>query len=120
METGNLHSARRATITQAIRDELERQALDGAVRIDVEALAEAIDIVAEFVRGRTEGAVGHQQSAGGVIGEADAEQFARGGGGGYQSSGDVDRIMGLVRQAVELGADIIKADPTDDLSELKG
>jgi DhnA family fructose-bisphosphate aldolase class Ia len=25
--------------------------------------------------------------------------------------------MGLVRQAVELGADIIKADPTDDLSE---
>ena len=43
--------------------------------------------------------------------------FERGGGGGYQSSGDVDRIMGLVRQAVELGADIIKADPTDDLSE---
>jgi DhnA family fructose-bisphosphate aldolase class Ia len=43
--------------------------------------------------------------------------YERGGGGGYESSGDVDRIMGLVRQAVELGADIIKADPTDDLSE---
>ena len=43
--------------------------------------------------------------------------FERGGGGGYQSSGDVDRIMGLVRQAVELGADVIKADPTDDISE---
>ena len=42
--------------------------------------------------------------------------FERGGGGGYESSGDVDRIMGLVRQAVELGADVIKADPTDDLS----
>jgi fructose-bisphosphate aldolase, class I len=36
---------------------------------------------------------------------------------GYDSSGDVDRICGLVRQAVELGADVIKADPTDDLAE---
>jgi DhnA family fructose-bisphosphate aldolase class Ia len=36
---------------------------------------------------------------------------------GYDSSGDADRICGLVRQAVELGADVIKADPTDDLSE---
>ena len=43
--------------------------------------------------------------------------FERGGAGGYESSGDLDRIMGLVRQAVELGADVIKADPTDDLSE---
>ena len=33
------------------------------------------------------------------------------------SSGDVDRICGLVRQAVELGADVIKADPTDDLAD---
>ena len=31
--------------------------------------------------------------------------------------GDVDRICGLVRQAVELGADVIKADPTDDLAD---
>ena len=36
---------------------------------------------------------------------------------GYAGSGDVDRICGLVRQAVELGADVIKADPTDDLSQ---
>jgi DhnA family fructose-bisphosphate aldolase class Ia len=43
--------------------------------------------------------------------------FEPGGGGGYASSGDVERIMGLVRQAVELGADVIKADPSDDLSE---
>ena len=43
--------------------------------------------------------------------------FEEGGGGGYESSGDIDRIMGLVRQAVELGADVIKADPTDDISE---
>jgi class I fructose-bisphosphate aldolase len=37
-------------------------------------------------------------------------------GGGYTVDGDVGRITALVRQAVELGADIIKADPTDDLS----
>jgi fructose-bisphosphate aldolase, class I len=30
--------------------------------------------------------------------------------------GDLDKITPLVRQAVELGADIIKADPTDDVS----
>src|SRR5439155_8881671 len=36
--------------------------------------------------------------------------------GGYMVDGDVDKILPLVRQAVELGADIIKADPTDDAS----
>ena len=30
--------------------------------------------------------------------------------------GDLQKIVPLVRQAVELGADIIKADPTDDVS----
>jgi fructose-bisphosphate aldolase, class I len=39
-----------------------------------------------------------------------------GGGGGYGVDGSVDRILPLVRQAVELGADVIKADPTDDLA----
>lgn len=39
------------------------------------------------------------------------------GAAGYDSSGDTDRILGLVRQAVELGADVIKADPTDDLAD---
>jgi DhnA family fructose-bisphosphate aldolase class Ia len=38
-------------------------------------------------------------------------------GGGYTVDGDVGKITALVRQAVELGADIIKADPTDDLSD---
>lgn len=37
-------------------------------------------------------------------------------GGGYMVDGDVNKILPLVRQAVELGADIIKADPTDDPS----
>jgi DhnA family fructose-bisphosphate aldolase class Ia len=37
--------------------------------------------------------------------------------GGYMVDGDIDKIMPLVRQAVELGADIIKADPTDDVSQ---
>lgn len=36
--------------------------------------------------------------------------------GGYMVDGDLDKIRPLVRQAVELGADIIKADPTDDVS----
>jgi fructose-bisphosphate aldolase, class I len=34
--------------------------------------------------------------------------------GGYMVDGDLNKIKPLVRQAVELGADIIKADPTDD------
>ena len=36
--------------------------------------------------------------------------------GGYMVDGDDVKIMHLLRQAVELGADIIKADPTDDVS----
>jgi DhnA family fructose-bisphosphate aldolase class Ia len=39
------------------------------------------------------------------------------GSGGYGVDGDVERIVPLVRQAAELGADIIKADPTDDLDD---
>ncbi|MEM6710652.1 MAG: aldolase [Pseudomonadota bacterium] len=38
-------------------------------------------------------------------------------GGGYMVDGDLDKILPLVRQAVELGADIIKADPCEDVSE---
>lgn len=37
--------------------------------------------------------------------------------GGYMVDGDVDKIMTLVRQAVELGADLVKADPCDDVEE---
>ena len=37
--------------------------------------------------------------------------------GGYMVDGDIDKILALVRQAVELGADIIKADPCDDVSQ---
>jgi DhnA family fructose-bisphosphate aldolase class Ia len=39
------------------------------------------------------------------------------GADGYEVDGGADRIAALVRQAGELGADLIKADPTDDLSE---
>lgn len=39
------------------------------------------------------------------------------GRGGYGVDGDPEKIIPLVRQAVELGADVIKADPTDDLDE---
>ena len=37
--------------------------------------------------------------------------------GGYMVDGDVAKIVPLVRQAVELGADIIKADPTDEAGD---
>lgn len=39
------------------------------------------------------------------------------GDSGYGVNGDADTIVTLVRQAVELGADVVKADPTDDLGE---
>jgi DhnA family fructose-bisphosphate aldolase class Ia len=37
--------------------------------------------------------------------------------GGYTSDGTTAKVVPLVRQAVELGADIIKADPTDDVAD---
>lgn len=37
--------------------------------------------------------------------------------GGYMVDGDIDKILPLVRQAAELGADIIKADPCSDVSD---
>jgi len=36
---------------------------------------------------------------------------------GYSVDGDTTKIMTLVRQARELGADLIKADPTDDIED---
>lgn len=38
-------------------------------------------------------------------------------GGGYMVDGDTDKIVTLVRQARELGADLIKADPTDNVAD---
>jgi DhnA family fructose-bisphosphate aldolase class Ia len=37
--------------------------------------------------------------------------------GGYMVDGDTKKIVALVRQAVELGADVIKADPTDNAAD---
>ncbi|SDP10949.1 Fructose-bisphosphate aldolase class Ia, DhnA family [Paenibacillus sp. yr247] len=37
--------------------------------------------------------------------------------GGYMVDGDIHKILPLVRQAVELGADVIKADPCDHVQE---
>ncbi|MEM7491021.1 MAG: aldolase [Pseudomonadota bacterium] len=37
--------------------------------------------------------------------------------GGYMVNGDLALVRTLVRQAVELGADVIKADPTDDVAD---
>ena len=41
----------------------------------------------------------------------------RPGASGYEVDGNVEKIVPIVRQAVELGADVIKADPTDDLDD---
>jgi DhnA family fructose-bisphosphate aldolase class Ia len=38
-------------------------------------------------------------------------------GGGYMVDGETDKIVTLVRQAKELGADLIKADPTDNITD---
>jgi len=40
-----------------------------------------------------------------------------GSAGGYMVDGNLDKILTLVRQAVELGADVIKADPCDDVAQ---
>ena len=37
--------------------------------------------------------------------------------GGYMVDGDIDKILPLVRQAAELGADVIKADPCENVAE---
>jgi len=37
--------------------------------------------------------------------------------GGYMVDGDLAKIVPLVRQAVELGADVIKADPTANVAD---
>jgi class I fructose-bisphosphate aldolase len=37
--------------------------------------------------------------------------------GGYMVDGDINKIVSLVRQGVELGADIIKADPSDNVND---
>lgn len=37
--------------------------------------------------------------------------------GGYQVDGEINKILPLVRMAVELGADIIKCDPCSDVAE---
>ena len=39
------------------------------------------------------------------------------GGSGYDVDGDAEKIVSIVRQAAELGADIIKADPTSALED---
>jgi fructose-bisphosphate aldolase, class I len=42
------------------------------------------------------------------------------GAAGYEVNGHAGRIRAIVRQGVELGADVIKADPTDDLGDYPG
>jgi len=53
MET--VETNRRQAIVTAITAELERQAKDGAPRVDIEALAEAVDVALEPVPPVSEG-----------------------------------------------------------------
>lgn len=39
--------------------------------------------------------------------------------GGYMVDGDLEKILPLVRQATELGADVIKADPTNNVADYR-
>lgn len=55
MGTGDNQPMRRQAIMTAITAELERQAKDGAPRVDVEALAEAVDRALEPVAPVSEG-----------------------------------------------------------------
>lgn len=56
-----------------------REPVAGLFEAHAETLAQPVDIVADVAGGVPERAIGHQQRAGGIVGEADAEQLARGG-----------------------------------------
>jgi hypothetical protein len=55
METAKAGPERRQTIAMAVSAELERQARDGATRIDIEALAEAVDVALDMPAAAGEG-----------------------------------------------------------------
>ena len=55
MAMADLQTGRRSAIAAAITGELERQAADGEPRVNVEALAEAIDIALDPVAPASEG-----------------------------------------------------------------
>jgi len=55
METAKAGPERRQIIAMAVGAELERQARDGATRIDIEALAEAVDVALDMPAAAGEG-----------------------------------------------------------------
>ena len=55
METAKAGPERRQIIAMAVSAELERQARDGATRIDIEALAEAVDVALDMPAAAGEG-----------------------------------------------------------------
>jgi len=59
----SIGDVRRQAIATAITGELERQAHEGAARIDIEALAEAIDLALDPVPPANEGRRPHELNA---------------------------------------------------------
>ena len=55
METASIEGNRRQAIATAITAELERQAKDGEPRVNIEALAQAVDIALDPVPPASEG-----------------------------------------------------------------
>ncbi len=73
--------------------DLHRQCVENLIRIQPECEALGMPLMVEPIAMRPDGQ------------------------GGFAVDGDVGVVKTLVRQAVELGADLIKADPTDDPDE---
>jgi len=107
-------------------DELFCSAMDGGVETAVRLDAACVVVFLLLVPGETEL---HRQCVENICRvKPECERFGMplmvepiamkpDGKGGYAVDGDPVRITTLVRQAVELGADVIKADPTDDLAD---
>jgi fructose-bisphosphate aldolase, class I len=101
--------------------ELVGEAVERAVRLDAACLCvNLLDVPGEAeLRRQSARNVGMLRAACDRVGMPLMVEplVMRPGAGGYEADGDADRIVTLVRQAVELGADVVKADPTDDLDE---
>ena len=112
---------------QELPDHLFSFVVDCAV--DLALVLDAASVVVNLLRLPNRPDVHHQCVANIAKLKADCERFgmplmveplvmqANNSSGGYMVDGDIEKIVPLVRQAAELGADIIKADPCDHLDE---
>ena len=101
--------------------ELVEDAVGAAVRLDAACVVANLLLLpgeAELLRSCVRNVSALRAACDGVGMPLMVEPLAmKPGAGGYGVNGDVETIVPLVRQAVELGGDVIKADPTDDLAD---